>query len=119
MTGAGGRNAARKPFMNQEYTDYLKSEKWKRRRAAYFMRHAKICRVCRSNVRIQLHHMDYARLGKESDSDMVALCEKHHKRIKVAQRMSRGLTLRQVTMLYINNANYRKRVDNAAKGRTP
>lgn len=62
------------------YDTYLQSEHWKEKKKEYFkeVNLPKYCIVCNSPY-YQIHHMSYARLGRESVYDLIALCGKHHK----------------------------------------
>lgn len=63
---------------DREYQDYLASEGWRVRKANYFSKHPRVCRICKGKDRIHLHHQTYERVGCERDGDLVALCEFHH-----------------------------------------
>lgn len=67
--------------LNVNYQSYMNSDAWAARKSEYFAGHAKRCSACGSKTHIHLHHMTYARLGAELDSDMVPLCEKCHDRV--------------------------------------
>lgn len=61
------------------YGDYIESPLWRRRRAAFFANRPKQCEVCESVYGvIYLHHCTYHRIGRESDEDLVALCDRCH-----------------------------------------
>lgn len=62
-----------------DYELYLKSQEWEERRSEYFSEHGKRCSICGSNQTIQLHHLNYKRLGYEKDSDLICLCSECHK----------------------------------------
>lgn len=59
-----------------DYQEYLESEWWVSRRQAYYRRYPKVCWVCGSDRRVQLHHLPsgYDNLFGEDDSDLVPLC---------------------------------------------
>lgn len=57
-----------------KYHDYIKSKAWRRRRVKYFKENGNKCVICKSAKEVGLHHLSYARLGKEKDEDLVALC---------------------------------------------
>jgi 5-methylcytosine-specific restriction endonuclease McrA len=62
------------------YTAYCRSPVWLAVRKSYFSRHPKICWICGSDKKIHLHHACYDRLGgQELDSDLVPLCQAHHR----------------------------------------
>ena len=62
-----------------DYSEYLKSQHWIKRRADYWKNHPRICYCCR-NYAENLHHRIYE-LYKEKDRHFVPLCFKCHKEI--------------------------------------
>jgi hypothetical protein len=60
------------------YEWYINSARWERRKLAYYVNHAKVCRACGAKKNIHLHHHTYVRLGNEFDADLVPLCENCH-----------------------------------------
>lgn len=60
----------------RSYDHYLRSDWWllTRRRLARGR-----CEVCGSPQRLVLHHMTYANLGREGDSDVCTLCRRCHR----------------------------------------
>lgn len=63
------------------YHEYIASDAWRKRRAAYFKNRRKRCRACHARKQIHLHHATYERLGAELDQDLVPLCAGCHKRV--------------------------------------
>ena len=68
------------------YTEYINSQEWRRRRRAYLKKYA-LCNRCGMDndehrrvygTALHVHHVSYARLGAELDEDLEALC--HRKR---------------------------------------
>jgi hypothetical protein len=74
-----------------DYHDYINSAQWHRRRAAWLRKHGGWCRACyRKGGEVELHHLTYARLGRERDDDLMALCRTPcHERVTAACRRSR------------------------------
>lgn len=66
----------------KSYHGYLKSPLWKAFRDRYHgdASTKKKCEVC-GRTQIQLHHTTYARLGEERFSDVMPLCQKHHREV--------------------------------------
>jgi len=63
------------------YAEYLASDHWKGVKRRYRKRGRRmVCEVCGSR-RIQLHHHNYSRLGKEKMGDLTPLCRGHHKAV--------------------------------------
>lgn len=86
-----------------KYVKYIQSDTWKRKCQAYFMRYGRYCKACGTTKGpIQVHHMDYARLGIEPFADLVSVCAPCHRGIHQLHR-SRGrrISLREATNLYI------------------
>ena len=71
------------------YADYMNSPTWAARKRRWFREHWErthepaVCVVCGARP-VDLHHMDYGRLGNEKDDDVVPLCHVHHDRIHAA-----------------------------------
>lgn len=101
----GGANRRPSSDFDPEYVRYIKSEKWKMKREAYFDRYGRYCRACYTKRgHIHLHHTSYDRLGREPFSDLVPLCTECHKGVHALHRKSgRRMTLREATMAYINS----------------
>lgn len=57
-------------------------------------KHCEICGVCCFSL--QVHHLNYDRLGKELDSDLMALCESCHRTV---HRLGLGLKVRRGLLL--------------------
>jgi len=60
------------------YSSYIKSNRWRDRRIAYYRTYGKTCIICGGAKRMTVHHMSYRHLGYEHDADLVALCWDHH-----------------------------------------
>lgn len=65
-------------FPDWDYEAYLQSNEWKERRNEYFSKNGCRCSICSSSTKIQLHHLNYKRLGYEKDSDLISLCAYCH-----------------------------------------
>src|SRR6187431_1915493 len=87
------------------YVKYIKSEAWKLRCQAYFARYGRYCKACGTTKGpLQVHHMDYARLGREPLTDLVSVCSPCHRGIHALHRKSgRMMGLREATMVYIRS----------------
>ena len=71
-----GRNLS--PKNKEEYNRYLKTPYWQRRRKEILRRDEYMCVGCSSKKNLQVHHMTYSNLGRESDRDLVTLCKECH-----------------------------------------
>lgn len=60
------------------YDKYLKSEHWLLFAAGVRDRR---CFCCHSNKSLQVHHIDYSRLGQELPTDVVTVCDSCHQAI--------------------------------------
>lgn len=68
------------------YQKYVKTDCWSLRRQMYLKKHPS-CEGCGQSVQplsgksliLQVHHLTYERLGRESDDDLLAVCEGCHR----------------------------------------
>ena len=60
------------------YSEYLKTEGWKVRRAKALAEGGHKCRICAATAALEVHHNTYERLGHERAADLVVLCRKCH-----------------------------------------
>lgn len=76
------------------YKLYLKSDEWKRTRRWALDRAGNKCQLCKSGDKLNVHHNDYSRLGKEEPADIIVLCErchrKHHDKVNKPKRTLRS-----------------------------
>ena len=61
------------------YLAYRRSEAWKARRRAALERAGWRCQTDCGRRATQVHHLDYARVGREAPEDLVALCADCHR----------------------------------------
>lgn len=62
-----------------DYDEYIQSDEWKARAKAIRKRDNYTCQDCKAtDVRLDVHHLTYARLGHERDEDLIALCRECH-----------------------------------------
>lgn len=63
---------------------YLRSRAWAARRLKAIEKAGYRCQVCRRLVldasKLDVHHLDYSRLGHERDEDVAVLCSRCHRR---------------------------------------
>ena len=72
-------------MLTPKYLSYIAGPRWKKRKERYYSKFRKACALCgkgNPEVRIQLHHLTYERLGYERDEDLMPLCELHHAGVK-------------------------------------
>lgn len=61
------------------YARYRMSPQWQTLRRKVLKREGYKCGYCKiSNVRLDVHHLNYDRIGKERLEDLVALCQRCH-----------------------------------------
>ena len=66
------------PRLGTEYEAYLQSTAWKLRRAGILRRAAGTCECCKHYAPNEVHHVTYARIGHELDTDLMAVCSFCH-----------------------------------------
>jgi hypothetical protein len=62
----------------RRYEEHLSSPAWHELRRKVFARCAGVCEGCRDRRAVQVHHLTYARLGREMLFDLVAVCLECH-----------------------------------------
>lgn len=72
--------AANKMEFVQRYSEYLSSEKWRRKRNAVINRAGGVCEGCLETDAEVVHHTTYAHWGNELLFELVALCHNCHDR---------------------------------------
>lgn len=60
------------------YAEYLQSGVWKRRRHEVILRAGGHCLLCQSTQRLEVHHVNYERVGDENPEDLRVLCHPCH-----------------------------------------
>ena len=63
------------------YYTYLHTPEWHVRRADALERAGHRCEECGTPYGLQVHHIDYRRLGREAAHDLMVLCRECHKRM--------------------------------------
>lgn len=63
------------------YAAYLRSPDWSAKRLAVMRRAASRCEGCLARPATQVHHLTYARVGREMLFDLVAVCDACHDQI--------------------------------------
>lgn len=69
-----------------QYNDYLRSDKWRSKRASVLKRDGYLCQACLSRRASQAHHKTYDHVFDEPLFDLVAVCEQCHERITEMDR---------------------------------
>jgi 5-methylcytosine-specific restriction endonuclease McrA len=71
------------------YEQYINSPQWRAKRKALLRKLKPYCRGCYSKQNLQVHHLSYFNLGRESVKDCTVLCEKCHERVTARCRQAR------------------------------
>ncbi len=61
------------------YRKYLASPEWKAIAHETRIRYGNECALCCSRFGLEVHHRHYQTVGRERPSDLVLLCQKHHR----------------------------------------
>ena len=70
----------KKVIPKPNYGAYINSSAWLKKRIQAYWCLGKVCELCGSNKKIQVHHNNYSALGSEKIfRDLVILCESCHK----------------------------------------
>ena len=63
----------------KKYEKHLKSAQWKNTRRVLFRLRGEKCEVCKKpSPNLEIHHLNYKRLGSELASDLKIVCKKCH-----------------------------------------
>lgn len=90
-------------MVTQAYVNYIKSPRWKKKREEVFAFYGKRCFACRKRAKVlHVHHVSYARLGREAMGDLMPLCVPCHKEVTRIYKRNRRRGLRRVTMEFVN-----------------
>lgn len=63
------------------YNLYLRSYAWMQRRNGVITRE-KVCQLCQSDERLEVHHVTYQRVGSERIEDLRLLCHRCHRKVE-------------------------------------
>lgn len=66
------------PRVFTSYAEYLKSPQWQKKRRRALKKYGKVCSVCGTTERLQVHHKHYKTLYRESVDDLAILCAGCH-----------------------------------------
>ncbi len=79
---------------SEEYVRYLKSAKWRQLSKRMKERAGHKCAKCgQTSATLEVHHLTYERLGRESETDLIVLCKVCHPvadKQRVVEREARG-----------------------------
>ena len=66
--------------MDSKYINYIKSEKWAKKKQELFQEKGKKCELCGSTKHIHVHHLTYERIYNELIIDLQPLCRACHEK---------------------------------------
>jgi hypothetical protein len=75
---AFGRDTAPGPNFWEKYNEYLNSPEWREKRELVLRRANGICEGCGKVNATQVHHLNYAHVGREMLFELVAVCDACH-----------------------------------------
>lgn len=86
----------------KNYKAYLNSPHWIKFRSTYYKESPVIksmkknlgmvvCRFCRQDKPLQIHHITYKRIGKERWGDVVSICGDCHQKIHFGENSKLGI----------------------------
>ena len=84
-------------MVDDEYQAYLRGPEWAAKKAARLDLDGHRCQGCQQEEHLQVHHVTYARRGRERISDLITVCDRCHRMIHKAYRPCSGAGLRYVT----------------------
>jgi 5-methylcytosine-specific restriction endonuclease McrA len=67
--------------MAVEYRRYIRSPRWRAKRAAVILRARGLCERCHTWPIVNVHHLSYDRLGDERPEDLLGVCVKCHEEL--------------------------------------
>jgi len=74
--------------MPAEYNAYMNSNEWRKKRQERLTLDGYQCQMCGSKDHLEVHHVSYERLGKETMDDLITLCFTCHNKIHSAQSLA-------------------------------
>lgn len=72
----------------QKYSAYLRTPKWRKKRALVLKRDDYTCQACLESKATQAHHLTYKHLEHEPLFDLVAICDPCHEALHQMERES-------------------------------
>jgi 5-methylcytosine-specific restriction endonuclease McrA len=78
IDAASDREAKRREEWFKKYDEYLKSEKWAKKREMALLRDKGVCQGCFFKKATEVHHLTYGNWGDELIFQLVSLCHDCH-----------------------------------------
>lgn len=102
------RNKALRKLGYGSYQEFLRSPYWNALRSVHFLRPGNSqCFICKSRFNLHAHHQTYERIHFENATDLITLCDKHHKEVHDKQHAN-GLKTMEATKV-VTGKNFKKR----------
>ena len=70
------------------YQAYLTSDAWKKKAEVAKLAAGFRCQVCNDSESIQVHHRTYEKIGDESPSDLIVLCDGCHSLFHASKKVT-------------------------------
>ena len=78
--------------MNSRYEEYLKSDKWKKKREKILKRADHKCELCGSTENLHIHHLTYDNVYNEKEEDLLCVCDICHSKLHNKDLTKKGFT---------------------------
>lgn len=86
LQGGDAWSVVREAFTKARYRIYLTSDRWRQKRSVRLRMDGFRCVRCDSARRLEVHHLNYDRLGDEDvDRDLITLCRRCHAAVEDRQ----------------------------------
>lgn len=106
-----------------DYREYLESPHWLTVKAQKISASNQLCDACRTDKRLEVHHLHYGSIGKEQLSDLMLLCRDcHHFAHRLWKYQPDHLpakSIRKMTLFFLSSHSRNKRVSRKMKSNIP
>ena len=101
-----------------KYEQYIQSDAWRLQRQLLIAEHGAKCDLCKRTNELNVHHLNYERLGNERADDVIVLCIRCHNDIHYAMRKYPASEKALKKAIIISEKDYSEQVDKLkAEGR--
>lgn len=70
----------------RNYSGYLQTKKWARKRSRILRRDKNRCQACGSTRFLQIHHLSYINIYNERDDDLITVCDLCHTELHIYEK---------------------------------
>ena len=95
------------PWFHHRHLTYLGTDEWQAKRAAVMAERGAKCEQCGWAFDLEVHHLNYCRLGVERMSDLMVLCSDCHEKTHTLQDQKRK-SAKAVTVIVVEPKDSRK-----------